>query len=54
MRFISLLVILASLAVGGYWTWGNVPEVRGLVHDLLSLGKFQTLEVRHSAESIMD
>ena len=54
MRFISMLVILGGLAVGGYWSWMNVPEVKGWIHTALSLGKFQTLEVRHSAESIME
>jgi len=54
MRFISILTIFMSLGVGGYWAWNNVPELRVSFTDALSLGNFQTLEVRHTAESIME
>ncbi len=53
MRFLTRFIALVLFAISGFWCWENLPEVRSLVHDLLSLGKFQTLEVRHSAEMIM-
>ena len=53
MRILIKLFSLALLAVSGFWCWENLPEVRLFVHDLLSLGTFQTLEVRHSAENLM-
>ena len=36
------------------WVWFNYPEVRSYVFDFLSRKKFNTLEVRFSAENIMD
>ncbi len=43
-----------TIGVGSYWAWNNVPELRYSFSDALSLGNFQTLEVRHTAESIME
>jgi hypothetical protein len=49
MFIISLLLI-----GGGFWSWTYLPTFRAKVEDLLSASTFQTLEVRYSAESIME
>ncbi|MGB7977993.1 MAG: hypothetical protein WCF19_02400 [Chlamydiales bacterium] len=54
MRTVLLGLMALVLAGGGYWTWTYQPKVRMKVEDLLSSATFQTLEVRYSAESIMD
>jgi hypothetical protein len=54
MRIVILLVALLIVGLGGFWTWTYVPSVRSKVEDYLSSGTFQTLEVRFTAESIMD
>ncbi len=54
MRIATVLICLVIIGLGGFWTWIYVPGVRSKVEDYLSAGTFQTLEVRYSAESIMD
>lgn len=54
MRLIIRLLLLSSIVYGGYWAWDNVPFIRSTAYDLFHVGKFRTLEVRHSAENIMD
>lgn len=54
MRLISYLLFMSAFIVGGFWIWQNVPELRVWTQDLLSVGKFQTLEVRHTPETIMN
>lgn len=50
-----LLSLTAIIALSGsYWTWNYQPVVRTKIEDLLSSATFQTLEVRYSAESIME
>ncbi len=43
-----------ALSGGGYWSWNYQPKVRTKIEDLMSSATFQTLEVRYSAEAIMD
>lgn len=54
MRIILIALVLLSFVSGGYWTWTHRPKWRAKVEELLSSATFQTLEVRYSAESIMD
>jgi hypothetical protein len=54
MRFFLKLSLIAGIIYGGYWAWDNVPMVRSVSYDLLHIGKFRTLEVRHTAEHIME
>jgi len=54
MRAIILSLMSMILVGGGYWTWNYQPKVRAKIEDLLSSATFQTLEVRYSAESIME
>jgi hypothetical protein len=54
MRVFSLISFAGLLMVICGWLWVTHPESRNWVTDLLNTGKFQTLEVRYTAESIMD
>lgn len=54
MRSVLFFLMCLVLVGGGYWTWNYQPKVRSKVEDLLSSATFQTLEVRYSAETIMD
>lgn len=54
MRLITLLFFVLILGLGGFWGWTYLPGFRSKVEDYLSSGTFQTLEVRYSAESIME
>ncbi len=54
MRTLILGLMFSVVIGGGYWSWNYQPKVRMKVEDLLSSATFQTLEVRYSAESIMD
>lgn len=53
MRLLSTLILSTLFSLGFFWTWVNYPEIRTFTTDLIYSGKFQTLEVHHSAESIM-
>jgi len=54
MRPFILLIFLLVVGLGGFWVWNYMPSVRTKVEDFLSADTFQTLEVRYSAESIME
>jgi hypothetical protein len=54
MRNITIFVGCLLLALGSFWSWVYSPSFRSKIEDYLSSGQFQTLEVRYSAESIMD
>lgn len=54
MRSIILLSFLFVLCAGAYITWNRMPHLRSRVEELLTGATFQTLEVRYSAENIMD
>lgn len=54
MRFILWLISLVGIGFGSFWTWSHYPKAREYVHNLFDTGKFQTLELRYSAESLMD
>lgn len=54
MRTIILALMFFVAMAGGYWSWNYQPKLRAKIEDLLSSATFQTLEVRYSAESIMD
>ncbi|MDE3055586.1 MAG: hypothetical protein KGI80_02675 [Verrucomicrobiota bacterium] len=52
MRFLPLLFLFLVLCL--FSVWHYVPGVRNRVEDWSGGGSFQTLEVRYSAESIME
>ncbi|HSX26309.1 MAG TPA: hypothetical protein VLE89_04800, partial [Chlamydiales bacterium] len=54
MRAVFLLVGCVLIGLGAFWAWIYFPGFRTKVEDYLSSGTFQTLEVRYSAESIME
>jgi hypothetical protein len=54
MRPVLILIVLSILGLGGFWSWTYLPGFRSKVEDFLSSATFQTLEVRYSAESIME
>lgn len=54
MRTVIFVLIIATLMMGSYWSWNYQPKLRTRIEDLLSSSTFQTLEVRYSAESIME
>ncbi len=54
MRTVILSFMFFVVVSGGYWSWTYQPKVRAKIENFLSPATFQTLEVRYSAESIMD
>jgi hypothetical protein len=54
MRSIIFLLGLVVMGLGGFWSWTYLPGFRSKVEDYLSVGSFQTLEVRYSAEHLME
>jgi hypothetical protein len=54
MRPVFLLLIISALGTGGFISWNRMPHLRSQVEELLNGSTFQTLEVRYSAESIME
>ncbi len=54
MQRIALLLFLFALGLGGYFSMHRFPNLSDKIEDFLSPDSFQTLEVRYSAESIME
>jgi len=54
MRSVSIFIALLTLGLTGFWSWTYFPSFRTKVEAILSPTTFQTLEVRYSAESIME
>ena len=54
MRALLTFFFLVALSLGGFWSWNYVPGFRLKVEGLLTAPTFQTLEVRYTAEAIMD
>ncbi len=54
MRLLIMLLTLASGGYGLWWIGGSRPEIKTKVEELLHMGSFHTLEVRYSANQIME
>lgn len=54
MRIIMSILTLSAAAYGIWWAATTHPEVRTKVEELLDVGNFHTLEVRYTANQIMD
>lgn len=54
MRVVSLIILSVFLVAGCFWSWLNFPQVRNKTLDVLRTNHYKTLEVRYSAESIME
>jgi hypothetical protein len=54
LRPLFAFFVLIAAGIGLYGSWTYLPSFRTKAETLLSSGTFQTLEVRYSAESIME
>jgi hypothetical protein len=54
MRPLTALMVLLIFGIGGFFAWTYVPGFRLKFEDCINSGTFQTLEVRYSAEGIME
>jgi hypothetical protein len=54
MRFLFSLVTLGSACYGLWWIAEAKPELKTKVEEILNTGSFNTLEVRYTANQIMD
>jgi hypothetical protein len=54
IRFLGSICFFVFLALGAYWAWETQPSLRNLINENLQTGEFQTLEVRYTAETIME
>ncbi len=54
MRAFLIIFLPALMLLSAYWLWTTHPTVRNKTLDVLKPQNYQTLEVRYSAESIMD
>lgn len=54
MRTVALLIFCSIAILSGFWAWNFVPSFRTKIEDFFSSNTFQTLEVRYSAEDIME
>ncbi len=54
MRFLLTLLTLGSACYGLWWLSETRPEVKTKVEEILNMGSFNTLEVRYTANQIMD
>ena len=54
MRKISILLVIAILAVGGWWLWANNKNLSGMLDQYVGNSDVLTLEARHTAQDIMD
>ncbi|MFA5249991.1 MAG: hypothetical protein WC371_01095 [Parachlamydiales bacterium] len=54
MRFISGLMFVFFSALALFWFWINYPVARNWMIDLFKTKKYTTLEVRFSAEALME
>lgn len=54
MRYATITITCVIAILSGLWAWNFSPSFRTKVEDFFSANTFQTLEVRYSAEAIMD
>jgi hypothetical protein len=54
MRYAIIITSCLAIVVTGFWAWNYAPHFRTKVEDFFNSNTFQTLEVRYSAEHIMD
>lgn len=53
MRLIGMIVLVACLAIGGWWLWEN-QNFRQIVSEYVENGEILTLEARYTADQIME
>lgn len=54
MRYAIIFFVIAAAGFGGFWAWNYVPSFRTHLEELTTSSTFQTLEVRYSAEALME
>jgi len=54
MRVVFSLLTLLTVGYGAWWASQSHPDVKGKVEELFDVGHFHTLEVRFSANQIME
>lgn len=54
MRMIFSLLSFAAMGYGAWWYVSNHPDIRSKVEEVLDVGHFRTLEIRFSANQIME
>ena len=54
MRWLFTLGILSSIGYGAWWMSDTKPEIKTKVENVLNMGSFHTLEIKYSANQIME
>jgi hypothetical protein len=54
MKLILSLVLLCTAGYGAWWIANNHPDLKNKVEEVLDVGHFHTLEVRYTANQIME
>lgn len=54
MKLLFSLLLLAGLSFGGWFLFDNNPTIHNFVRERLGSGDFRTLEIRYTAEQIME
>jgi hypothetical protein len=54
MRYATIVICCVIVLASGIWAWNFAPHFRMKVEEVFTPNTFQTLEVRYSAENIMD
>jgi hypothetical protein len=54
MRTLFSLILLGAAGYGGWWVLSTHPEIKAKVENFIDSGSFSTLEIRYTAEQIMN
>lgn len=54
MRYVVIVISCLAVFFAGFWAWNFAPHFRTKVEDFFTSNTFQTMEVRYSAEHIME
>jgi hypothetical protein len=54
MRILLTLISLGAACYGLWWLTATKPEVKSKIEEILNTGSFNTLEIRYTANQIMD
>lgn len=54
MRWLFTLGVLGSIGYGAWWMSDTRPEIKTKVEDVLNMGSFHTLEIKYTANQIME
>jgi len=54
MRYVTIIICSLLVLASAIWAWNFVPHFRMKIQEFFTVNTFQTLEVRYTAENIMD